>query len=86
MSEPLLFVVCADPEGLAVVCTGGVLLLQVGIGWGLDHQVEIAGSWADGLKWLAAQDARARRVPHALGLWLLTHLVRAHGRHRAGAA
>jgi hypothetical protein len=80
MSEPLLFTVCSDPAGLAATCTGGVLLVQVSIGWTCDHRAEIAESWTDGTEWVRARrvglvrQARRLRVPH---LRLL-----AHGKHR----
>lgn len=86
MAEPLIVIVCSDPAGLAAVCTGGVLLMQVSIGWTYDHRVQIAGSWADGREWLRDESAHARRATRALGLWLLVHALRAHGRHRAGVA
>jgi hypothetical protein len=86
MSEPLLFTVCSDPAGLATTCTGGVLLVQVGIGWTCDHRAEIAESWTDGRKWLRTESAAARRTARALAMWLLVHLLRPHGKHRTGVA
>lgn len=87
MAELLLVTVCRDPAGLAAVCTGSVLVVQVGIGWGLDHRAEIAGSWADGREWLLALAVSVDRRARAVGLWLLVHVVlRAKGRHRAVSA
>jgi len=80
------------PAALAVACTVGVLALQLAVGWAYDHRVEIRGSWADGREWLSARRRDTARVGRrAAGaswtalLWLLAHVLRAHGHHRAVA-
>ena len=93
----LFVAVVQHPAALAAVCTGGVLLLQVVIGVACDHETELRAAraragraLADFVVWVldavpAAAGAVARAA-HAVLLWLLAHVLRAHGHHRSGVA
>jgi len=59
----------------------------------VDKRAEVAGSWAEGLAWLAARRGNAAalaaaiaRVAVSVALWLLALAVRPTGKHRAEVA
>lgn len=93
----LVTAVGQHPAALAVASVSGVLLLQLAVGKACDHEVELRALLARVGRWLAEAAVWATEAVPAVGravsagvraalVWLLKHLLRAHGHHRAGVA
>jgi hypothetical protein len=72
----LLILLRVDAAAVALAATiGAAAYIQ-------SHQPEAAAGLAGGLEWAAVRRAQVRDAALDVVMWLLEHLLRAHGQHR----